>query len=124
MSNLFIIKDRIKSLGYAFKGMAVTLKEEHNFRIHLFAAILILSLTIYFPLITDEWLWLIICIVSVLSAEMFNTAIEKLADETDPNHDPVIGKIKDVSAGAVLVMSTGAAVIGIIILWPHICPIF
>lgn len=120
MSHPFSIKARLKSFVYAFAGIARIFKEEHNFRIHALAALLVISMGIYFPISTNEWFWIITCIAAVLASEMFNTAIEKLADCIDPNHNPTIGKIKDVSAGAVLVISFGCACIGIIIFWPHI----
>ena len=54
-------------------------------------------------------------IAGVIVLEMVNTAIELLCDKVEPNEDPAIGIIKDLSAGAVLVMCTAAAIVGILI---------
>ena len=123
MPKPFSIKERLKSFVFAFAGIGRTFKEEHNFRIQVFAAILIVLAACYFPITKSEWMWIIVCISAVLTAELFNTAIEALADEdeADPNQNPVIGKIKDASAGAVLVISLAALIIGLLIFWPHIC---
>ena len=121
MGKPFSIRQRAKSFRYAIHGIVRTCKEEHNFRIHLVAASLVIALGIYFQLTANEWLWLIACITLVLSAELFNTAIEMLADETDAGHNPTIGIIKDVSAGAVLVISLGSAIIGLVVFWPYFC---
>ncbi len=121
MGKPFSIKERIQSFGFAFKGIATTFREEHNFRIHVLAALLVVSAGFYCSLSSQDWLWIITCIALVFSAELFNTAIEKLADETDPNQNPIIGKIKDASAGAVLVLSIATIFIGILIFWPYFC---
>lgn len=58
-----------------------------------------------------EWLAFIICIVLVISSEIFNTAVEKIADYLNLNYDEKIKVIKDLSSGAVLVNSIGALII-------------
>jgi diacylglycerol kinase (ATP) len=56
----------------------------------------------------------------LLAVETLNTAIEMLSDYVQPKHDPKIGKIKDVSAGATAVTEIGAAIIVAVLLWPHL----
>lgn len=63
-----------------------------------------------------EWLWMVVAIVLVFAAELFNTAIEKLCDVVHPDYSEKIKAIKDLAAGAVLVCAVGAVVIGGIIL--------
>ncbi len=53
-------------------------------------------------------------------AEAFNTALEILADITQPHYDPRVGKAKDVAAGAVLISSVGAIAIAAVIFLPHL----
>ena len=65
-----------------------------------------------------RWALLLTCIGVVLAAELLNTAIEILADQVEPAEDPSIRDVKDVAAGAVLILSAFATVIGLIILWP------
>ena len=56
----------------------------------------------------------------VFAAELFNTAIEQLADVIDPEYNPKIKAIKDLAAGGVLITALGAAIIGIILFGPRI----
>jgi diacylglycerol kinase len=56
----------------------------------------------------------------VLGAEAFNTALESLADAAVPEQHPLVGAAKDLAAGAVLVTAMGAAVVGLLVLGPHL----
>ena len=53
-------------------------------------------------------------------AESFNSAIEALADKISPDKDPLIGKAKDLAAGAVLLFVIVAVAAGLIIFIPKI----
>ena len=55
-----------------------------------------------------EWLAFVICISMVIAAEIFNTAIEKMADYLSSEYDEKIKVIKDLSSASVLVASIGA----------------
>jgi diacylglycerol kinase (ATP) len=50
---------------------------------------------------------------------MINTAIEDLCDKIQPDQDPAIGKIKDMSSGSVLVASLGALLVGVVVVLYH-----
>ena len=56
----------------------------------------------------------------LLAVETINTAIEMVCDFVQPKHDPKIGKIKDVAAGATAVTEIGAAIVVAILVWPHL----
>jgi diacylglycerol kinase (ATP) len=71
-----------------------------------------------------EWIVVVLCIGAVLGAEAFNTAIEKMCDHLHPQQHPEIGKVKDLAAGAVLLVSIAAAVCGVMILLDHFCGFF
>lgn len=118
--NKFSIKKRLNSFKYAFKGLKTLLKYEHNFRIHLVAALMVIILGFYFKISSLEWILLSIVIGSVISAEIFNSAIEKLADFVYPEHNKIISKVKDMSAAAVLVMAAVSVIVGLIIFSPKI----
>lgn len=113
------MKRFLKSVGYAFNGIGLMLKEP-NFRIHLVAAMLVINLSIWLGLSVTEWIIIIGCIASVLAAEIFNTAVEQLCNMTEPNVHPTIKKIKDASAAAVLILAIAAAVCGTLVLLPKI----
>jgi len=53
---------------------------------------------------------------AVLAAEMFNTAIERLADHLHPERHPQIRIVKDCAAAAVLISSAGAVGVAIAML--------
>lgn len=114
------IKRRIQSFGYAFKGLRLMLSHQPNFFIHLTLAILALGLSYFLNLSRSELLWIIIAIGMVLSAEVFNTAIEKLTDMVQPEKDPKAGQVKDLAAAAVLLTSITALIIGLLIFIPPI----
>lgn len=124
MSKHFSIKERIHSFQYAFRGIWFLIRDEHNFRIHLAAAIIVIFLGFYLQVSAADWRWLVLCIGLVLTAEGFNSALEKLVDLKQPNHDLKAGKIKDLAAGAVLLIAFTALIIGILIFWPYIRGLF
>ncbi|MBR2456835.1 MAG: diacylglycerol kinase family protein [Bacteroidaceae bacterium] len=114
------LKKRIKSFGYAFKGIASLLKKEHNAWIHCLAIVVVTSLGFYFHITPTEWCIVLLCFGMVLAAEGFNTAIERLVDLVSPERHPVAGDVKDVAAGAVLICAIAAAIIGCIIFLPYL----
>jgi diacylglycerol kinase (ATP) len=67
-----------------------------------------------------EKLIIILVILAVLVAEIFNSAIEKICDLLKPRLEERVGLIKDISAAAVFLTSVGALIIGILLFWPHI----
>ncbi|UTA69334.1 diacylglycerol kinase family protein [Emticicia sp. 21SJ11W-3] len=109
----------LHSFKYAFKGVKVLL-QENNARFHLLATVAVVLGGILLKLSFAEWSATIIAIGLVWMAEAFNTALEKLCDFVSEGYHPLIGKIKDLSAAAVLIISVCAAIIGIIIFLPKI----
>ena len=85
--------------------------------------IIVIALGIFLKLSKIEWCIIIITIVIVISAELFNTAIETVVDMVSPQKNPQAKLVKDIAAAAVLVLAIGAAVIGIIIFGPKIVTI-
>ena len=61
-----------------------------------------------------EWLAFIICIAMVITAEIINTAIEKIGNYLNSEYDERIKTIKDLSSGSVLVASLGALAVCIL----------
>ncbi|MBK8808058.1 MAG: diacylglycerol kinase family protein [Bacteroidales bacterium] len=116
----FSIKKRLKSFTYAFNGLWVIVKEEHNFRIHLFAALFVVVAGFFFSLTVLEWCVVIFAIGFVFSLEIINSAIENISDFVSPDRNVAIKKIKDISAAAVLVGAFTALIIGFLIFIPKI----
>ena len=120
MAEKFHIKDRIKSFKYAGNGIWSMLKSQHNAWIHVAATGLVIVAGFWFHITATEWALIILAIMSVWTAEGFNTALEFLADASSPDYHPLIGKAKDVAAGAVLISAIGSFTIGFIIFLPYI----
>jgi diacylglycerol kinase (ATP) len=113
----FSLRKRFGSFRFAFKGIIHAFTQEHNFRIHFLAAILVIAAGFYFELRMVGWTLILFAIGFVLVAELFNSAIELLADVVSPEENKTIGKVKDIAAGAVLVAVIVAVIIGIIVFW-------
>lgn len=105
---------------YAFQGIWHVLRSQHNAWIHLVATVAVVFVGIYFRLSVSEWCWIVVATTSVWAVETLNTALELLADATTKEFHPLIGQAKNVAAGAVLITSIGAAIIGILIFLPHL----
>lgn len=118
--NNFSLVNRFKSFTYAWSGIKKLLKTEHNTRIHLFLTIIAMMLGFIFNIAIAEWTALIICMAMVWTAEIFNTCIEKFLDFISTENHPQIKLIKDMAAGAVLIASLVALVVGAIIFIPKI----
>ena len=109
-----------KSFDYAFKGIKYVLNNERNFKIHTIISLVVLTLALYFNCNLIEFALLVIVISIVLITEMINSAIEYTWDKLEPNHHPVVGMIKDVMAGVVLIASFSAIIVGLIIFVRHL----
>ncbi len=114
------LKNRIKSVGYALKGMFLLLRTEPSIKIQFVIALIVTALGFYFQITETEWALQLLSIGMVMGIEGANTAIEKICDYVQPNLDPKIGLIKDISAGAVMIVSIIASIIGLIIYAPKI----
>lgn len=109
-----------KSFGYAFKGVISLFRHENNAKVHLIAGALAVITAFYLELNPTEWCILVIQIALVMAAEAFNTAIEKLCDLVSPGKHPVIGTVKDIAAGAVLITAIAAVISGLFLFLPKI----
>jgi diacylglycerol kinase len=118
----FTFRKQGLSFYYAGKGIASFFKFERNARLHLLAAILVIAASFYFRISIVEAVLVTFSIGIVWIAEMFNTCIEKLIDFISIEKLPLLGSIKDLSAGAVLIASMVALVTALIIFIPKIFP--
>lgn len=107
-----------RSFGYAWKGIRSALRSERNFQFHLFTTLFVCLLGFILQLSTAEWVAIVLCIGLVLTAELLNTAIEKVVDLISPEWNEKAGCIKDIAAGAVLIASATALITGLIIFIP------
>ena len=114
------IFNRLKSVGYAFKGAVLLLKNEASIKIQFFIGLILTAAGFFFNISTNEWLIQFLAIGLVMSIEGINTAIEELANFIHPEHHKKIGFIKDIAAGAVLIAAFFAVLVGFIIYFPKL----
>lgn len=105
----------LKSFIYAFHGIVVSLREQRNLKVQLFVAVLTVGAGFFFSITAMEWCLVLFSIGLVVGLEMINTSLEGLVDLVTRERLPLAGKIKDMAAGAVLVASLIAVIIGVII---------
>jgi diacylglycerol kinase len=116
----FTIRGRLQSFRYAWYGLALMLRSQHNAWLHAFASICIVGAGIVFRLTSGEWCWIILAIMAVWTAEALNTALEFLADAATSEFHPLVKCAKDVAAGGVLISALGSVIIGLLVLGPHL----
>jgi diacylglycerol kinase (ATP) len=105
-------KGFIGSLNCAIEGILWAAKTQRHMLFHLLAAILALVGALVLRLTLQEFALLALAITLVLFAELVNTAIEVTIDLVSPDFHPLAQRAKDVAAGAVLLASVGAMVLG------------
>lgn len=120
MSRKLWILARLKSFQFAWKGVCILFSKEENAKIHLFASLLVVGMGCLLSISAMEWIAVILCIGVVFAAEAFNSAIECLANYASPGHHHLIGMVKDLAAGAVLLVAVAAAIIGGIVFVPKL----
>ena len=113
-------KKLINSFKYAIEGFLSSFKTERNMKLHVLAMLFVVVLGFYLKLSIVEWCFVTLAISLVIGAELFNTAIETVVDMISPEKNPKAKLAKDISAAAVLALSIGAAIVGLMIFLPKI----
>jgi diacylglycerol kinase (ATP) len=116
----FSLRARSESFGHAFRGILSLIRSEHNARIHALATLLVIAFGIGLEIGRGEWLAVVLALALVWSAEAMNTAIEAVCDLISPDHDPRVKTAKDAAAGAVLLSSIGALIVGVLVFAPRL----
>jgi undecaprenol kinase len=101
----------LERLRFALAGVVYALRAESSFRTHAIAAVAAFSALLWLRPSPVWWALVALTTVVVLAAELFNTALEQLADRLHPEQHPQIKMAKDCGAAAVLVLSVGAIVV-------------
>jgi diacylglycerol kinase len=116
----FSLVKRAESFTHAWRGLGIFLRSTHNAWIHVAVFIGAVALGMYFSISRTEWMFLFLAAGFVFVSEAFNTAIEIDIDLTSPGHHPFAKDTKDVAAGAVLLSSMTAFIVGLFIFVPYI----
>jgi diacylglycerol kinase len=114
------MKKWFNSAGHAIRGIALLFRTERNARIELVFALFALLLGAWLKIPLSEFCIIMVCIGAVLAAEAINSAVERMADFQSRENHPDIKSIKDIAAGAVLIMAVVSVVAGVLIFVPRI----
>jgi diacylglycerol kinase (ATP) len=110
----------VRSFGYAFEGLALMLRSQPNFLVHVCAALLALGVGVLLHLTAPEFAVIVLTIGLVLVVECVNTALETLCDLVSPGYHPLVKRAKDVSAAAVLVAAIASVAVALLLYLPHL----
>jgi len=111
------MKSFLKSFKVAFRGIGFAIKNERNMRIHLVVGGYVVLFSLFYNFSITEYAVICFTLALVLAAEMINTSIEAVVNLLTTHFDPLARVAKDVAAGAVLVCSIFAAIIGVLFFW-------
>ena len=120
VSSKFSMKNRFKSLVFAFNGVKHVVSSQHNAWIHLVATVVVIFLAATIRVTNSEVIALVFAVGLVWITELFNTVVEKIMDFISLEKNPDIRIIKDISAAAVLVTAVTALIVGCIVFIPKI----
>lgn len=118
-----VVRARVRSVGYAMAGLAFTVRNEANMRVHLGAAVAAAAAGIMLRISAEEWRWLVVAAALVIAGEALNTGIEQACDAIGGRSEP-IRRAKDAAAGGVLVLAVAAGLIGLGIFVPHLVAVW
>ena len=115
-----MLKRIIQSFNYAIGGIMYCFRTQRNMRIHFAVAILAVIMGVVLNITRNEMLILVLTIFFVLFAEMVNTAVEALVDMVTKEYHPLAKTAKNIAAGAVLIASLAAIIVGYLIFFDKI----
>ncbi len=111
----------INTFRNARKGMRLSIKSEQNIRVHILCGALALALGFALHFSCVKFCILLLTIVMVISSEMMNSAIEFALDSIYHNrYSKMVGMAKDIAAGAVMIVTIVALMIGVLLFVPPI----
>ena len=108
---------QLLSFKSGFKGVWYTIKSESHMRFHMVAGFYVLLFSLFYEFSVSQTALLILLIASVMFAEIINTCLEELCNLVADRYEPIVKIVKDMAAGAVLVLSIASAIIAIIFFW-------
>lgn len=119
-----MVKELARSAANAIRGLKFVWSRERNSRIECIIAAGILALAVLSGFSYAEVMALVVASAVVLVSELLNSIVEELLDTVEPHYTVHVGRLKDVTAGTVLLLSVFAAVIGTLTIvhhfWPHV----
>jgi diacylglycerol kinase len=105
----------IKSFRNAIHGLMIAWREQRNLKIHSLATVIVLASGFYLRFNYTDWCLVLLAMGGVVGMEVMNSSVEELVNFVSPEKKREAGRIKDLAAGAVLVVAIVAAILGILI---------
>lgn len=114
------VKSFLGSFLHALAGILHVIKTQRNMKVHMVAALLVVTVGFFLRLSPVDWLAISFAVFFVLVAEVINTAIEAAIDLCSPKQHPLAKAAKDCAAGAVLLAAINSIIVAYLVLWPKI----
>ena len=114
----FAWRPRLRAFADAGRGLVGFFRDQAHAWIHLAASAIAIGLGAWLGLSPQQWCWIVVALALVWVSELWNTALEVLADAVHPGEHPGVGRAKDTAAAAVLVAALAAAALGGLVLGP------
>lgn len=118
MKRPFSLRSRVESFRYAFEGLEVMLKTQHNARVQAFMGILAMAIAAWLQVGKIKFILILLSVVLVWMTESFNTVVENLVNMISPSFSAKAKRAKDIAASGVLIVSLSSFVVGLLILGP------
>ncbi|HWQ59846.1 MAG TPA: diacylglycerol kinase family protein [Candidatus Fimivivens sp.] len=113
-----------KSFRHAIDGIRSAFSTERNLRIEFILGAMSIILSFLLPLTVSERAVVFLAIGVILPLEIVNTCFERLMDVLNPQYHESVRVIKDLTAGAVLIASVAATLVGLVVFVPHLVALF
>lgn len=110
----------LTSFKFAWHGIRAHFRSQTNPKVQLAVALLVVVAGLVLGIRQLEWCLVVICIMLMFAVEALNSALEALADAVHPEQHPLVGKAKDMAAGAALICAIGSSLVGAIIFLPYL----
>ena len=110
----------IRKFRDAFRGIKEGIHGQSSFFVHFFMSAAVVAAAAVIRVNLVEWCILLLCITVVLTAEMFNSALESMAKAVTGETDPHLGNSLDIGSAAVLTASLGASLVGSLLFVNHV----
>lgn len=109
----------LKSFLYAYHGVKNAFVQERNLQIHVLVSCVVITTGFFLEITMIEWLVILLLIGGMITAELFNTAIERIVDLVTKEYHPLAKQAKDIAAAAVFIYACTSVIIGLIIFIPY-----
>ena len=110
--------NRFANMRYAVQGCLLALREEQNLWLEVVGGLVLLAVALAKGIDPTSTALLVMALGMLLAAEMFNSALERLANRVQPERDPAIAAIKDIASGAVFVVGLAGLVTWVVVVFP------